>query len=84
MSRAFDELGTIVERNDLHSLRQARLYRLNPLLHALDYIERVDAVTRDNDTAHRFFAVLVEHAGAKRIAKLHVRDVAHIDGRAVC
>ena len=84
MSRTFDELRAIVERNNLNSLRQARLYSLDPLLHTLDYIECIDTITRDNNTTHGFFTVLVEHARAEGITKFDICDVAHIDGGAVC
>ena len=69
--------------NNLHSLGQSRLDGFNPLLDALDYIKCVDSVTRYNYTAHCFFAVLVQHTSAERIAKFHVRNVAYIDGGTV-
>src|SRR2546421_11567860 len=69
--RALDELRAVVEWDDLCARGQARLQLLDAALDALDHVERVDAVARDDDAAHRFFTVAVERARAEGVAEFH-------------
>ena len=82
MRGALNQLGAIVERNDLHALREAALKRINLFLDAFDDIERVHTVACDHDSPDRLFSVAIQDADPERIAYLHVRNVAHVNGSA--
>ena len=76
-------MRAVVKRNDANSLRQSSLNRIDLLFDRLNYIQRVDAVARDDHAANRLSPVTVERARAERIAKLYVRNVANVDRSAV-
>ena len=71
---SLDDVGAVVERHDFdfrdaaigeRLLRQARLQLLDFLLHPLDDVQRVFAVTHQHHAADRFDAGFVQRAPAE-------------------
>ena len=57
---------------------KVRDFRFDPV----DYFLSIGAIANDYDTAHDFFAVLVENAAAEFRPQMDIRDIAH--DRRVC
>ena len=79
-----DQLGTIVDRQDLHTLGQARLDLRDLRLHTFDHIERVFALAHDDDTGdHVPRTVKIRHAAPQVRPQAYLPDVLHSDRGAV-
>src|SRR5690242_9800686 len=74
--RAVDELRPVVERFDTDARRKSGFKLIELLFDGVDHVQRVDAVSRDHDTADRRLTVLVQSARAKRITELYFCEVA--------
>ena len=75
--RALDQAGAVVDRDDLHAPRQARLQLVELRLDGVDRFERVLARAHHDDAAGGFaFAVELADAAAHLRADLDARHVA--------
>src|SRR5829696_292207 len=78
-----DELGAVVDRNDLGPCGQTRSKFGQPLLDVLDDVERVRSEALQGDAARDLaFAVELGHTSTLVGAELDTGDVAHQDRRA--
>ncbi len=80
---ALNQLRTVVKGHDLHAFRQPGSQRVEFLFDRVDYFQCVHAIARDHDPANRFLTVLVQRAGAKRVAEFYVGDVLDVNRSAV-
>ncbi len=80
---ALDEVGAVVDRDDLHALGQARFDLLDLRLHPVDHVERVLALAHHDDARDRLAGpVEVREAAAQVGPEHHLADVADADRRA--
>ena len=71
---AADQRRAVVDRDDLHPWRQARLDLADALLHPIDHVDRVLSLAHDDDARHHFAgAVQVGHAAPQIRADRHLR-----------
>ena len=83
VDRAADQHRAVVDRDDLHPGRQARLDLADALLDAIDHVDRVLSLAHHDDPRHHFAgAVQIRHAPPQIRADRHVADVADPDRRA--
>ena len=83
VDRAADQRRAVVDRDDLHPGRQARLDLADALLDPIDHVDRVLSLAHHDDARHHFAgAVQVRHAPPQIRADRHVADVADPDRRA--
>ena len=83
VDRAADQRRAVVDRDNLHPGRQARLDLADALLHPIDHVDRVLSLAHDDDARHHLAgAVQVRHAPPQIRADRHVPDVADPDRRA--
>ena len=83
VDRAADQRRAVVDRDDLHPGRQARLDLADALLDAIDHVDRVLSLAHHDDPRHHFAgAVQIRHAPPQIRADRHVADVADPDRRA--
>src|SRR5712692_10810138 len=78
-----NQLRAVVERNNVDAGRQTLLQRADLLLDGVDHFKRVHTIARNDDPTHRFFAILVQDARAKRVAELHIGNVLNVDRNSV-
>ncbi len=79
-----DQVGAVIDRHDLHAVRQARLDFPNPGLDPVNHLQGVLTMTHDDDAGDDFAgAVQVGHAPPQVGAEGHLGDIADPDGRAV-
>src|SRR5258708_2451863 len=83
MRGALNQLRAIVKGHNLYTFGQSGLQRLELLFDRIDHFERVDAIAGDYDPAHRFLAVLIQRAGAKRVAEFYLGDFTDINRSAL-
>ena len=80
---AADQRRAVVDRDDLHPGRQARLDLADALLDAIDHVDRVLSLAHHDDARHHFaVAVQIGDAAPEIRADRHVADVADPDRRA--
>src|SRR5207244_6240666 len=60
VDRTLDELGAVVERDDLHSRREPGFQLRDPFLHPVDHVDRADAVAGDDDATDGFAPALAQ------------------------
>ena len=83
VDRAADQRRAVVDRDDLHPGRQARLDLADALLDPIDHVDRVLSLAHHDDPRHHFAgAVQIRDAAPQIRADRHVADVADPDRRA--
>ena len=78
-----DEDAAVVEGDNLYSRGKTRLDLGDLLFDFADDLAGIGAVTDDDDTTNRFFAILIQNAAPELGAKLYAGDVAYGDRRAI-
>ena len=82
--RRVDQIGAVIDRDDLDRLRQAAGDLLEALLDVLDHVERIDAEALQHDAAgHLALAVQFGDAAPLVRPQLDARDVAQQHRRSV-
>ena len=80
--RSVDHLGLVIERNQLHALRQRQLQPLDGRLHALDHRLRVLALEHDDHAGERFaLAAARDGALPRNRPDADLRHVVHVHRR---
>src|SRR5438132_1876488 len=81
---AFDQIAAIVGRHDAHASWERGFDLLDFPFYTVDNVERVFAVTHDNNAADGLaFAIQLRDAAPDVAAKMDAADVLHVNRRAV-
>ena len=82
VDRLLHEIGAVVERHQFDAFRQRLLNRGQLLLHRIDDIATARAFEHQHDARDRFAFAVGRHRALPQLrADLHIRHVAHVDGR---
>src|SRR5882762_10732662 len=80
--RVVNQLGSVIDRNDLHSFRKAGLDLFDLGFHPVDDFQRILAVAHDDDTRDDFARTIEFSKAATQVgAHHHLADIFHTDLR---